>query len=527
MILKEASRKIIYAFDQSRAKPYLFSHLAGSRLKYLWRMVQRLTDYFKYMDEEVSECLHAAKDGKLSHVESWMSRYSSAAAGRLRGETASFPKISIITPNYNQGRFLEECILSVLSQEYPNLELIIIDGGSDDNSLAIIKKYADKITYWVSERDGGQADAINKGLKFVTGEIFNWLNSDDRLAPGALHNCADAFHADPAAAGWIGGCIRTGEGGDIVDVIYPNGADRDNIGENWNGRQFYQPSCFLSTEKVRRIGGLNTDLYIALDLDLWIRILSKGKFMIGKGIWSIAINHADAKTQKYVEKTYLETAALQRRHGYVQGAESRFERVKGKPLGYIIPPSLRRRLAEVNSPDSNVLNNPVPFHEREHICFIGDFDSEEDINAVRFFLKEIFPIILRRNWVELHIIGVNAGKCGKLFHSHNIKSIDYVSNIGDMLMSYKLLVIPMTLRGGLGGKVGIAASAGLPIVTTSIGTEGFPMKDGEECFIADIPLEFGEKCNHLLRDAMCWHNFSLKSKLMANEANLINDLYPG
>lgn len=97
-----------------------------------------------------------------------------------------FPKISIVTPSYNQADYLEETILSVINQNYPNLEYIIIDGGSTDGSISIIQKYAYALKYWVSEPDHGQVDAINKGIKYCTGEIFNWINSDDYLEPNAL-----------------------------------------------------------------------------------------------------------------------------------------------------------------------------------------------------------------------------------------------------------------------------------------------------------------------------------------------------
>ena len=104
-----------------------------------------------------------------------------------------YPKISIVTPSYNQGNFLEETILSVINEEYPNLEYVIIDGGSTDNSKEIIKKYENKLTYWVSEKDNGQTEAINKGFKLVTGDIFNWLNSDDFLEEGALFKIGEQF----------------------------------------------------------------------------------------------------------------------------------------------------------------------------------------------------------------------------------------------------------------------------------------------------------------------------------------------
>jgi glycosyltransferase involved in cell wall biosynthesis len=106
-------------------------------------------------------------------------------------------KVSIITVTYNSAQYLEDCILSVINQTYNNIEYIIIDGKSTDNTVSIIKKYASQLHYWISEKDNGQSDAINIGLRRATGSIFNWLNSDDYYEPGALHAMADGFSREP------------------------------------------------------------------------------------------------------------------------------------------------------------------------------------------------------------------------------------------------------------------------------------------------------------------------------------------
>ena len=131
---------------------------------------------------------------------------------------ARYPKISIITPSYNQGQFLEQTILSILSQDYPNLEYIIMDGGSSDNSVEIIRKHEDNLTYWVSEPDKGQSDAINKGFQRATGDILTWLNSDDYYLPGTLHTVAEYFTQHPDVECIYGDLQVVASNGDLLYV---------------------------------------------------------------------------------------------------------------------------------------------------------------------------------------------------------------------------------------------------------------------------------------------------------------------
>lgn len=182
----------------------------------------------------------------------------------------SYPLISIVTASYNQGHFIEETINSVLDQHYPNLEYIIIDGGSTDNSVEIIQKYASQLKYWISEKDNGQANGINKGLKYCSGEIFNWLNSDDYLTPGSLVKIAAAF--EDQSVQMVAGTVRNFSS--TAETIIAN----RNLSAAglmcWKpGVQFMQPGAWMRRELVNRCGGIDEEFHYAFDWDLYIRYL--------------------------------------------------------------------------------------------------------------------------------------------------------------------------------------------------------------------------------------------------------------
>ena len=195
----------------------------------------------------------------------------------------SWPKISVITPSFNQGEFIEETIRSVISQNYPNLEYIIVDGGSTDNSVQIIKKYANKypkIIRWVSEKDKGQSDAINKGLKMSTGEILCYLNSDDCFTSKALFFVAEFFLTYKEAY-WLTGDyeIIDERGRKIQDYIriykkilrlFPS-KFMIKIANFIN-----QPSTFWKREIYNQVGELNLSYKYNMDYDYWLRIFKKG-----------------------------------------------------------------------------------------------------------------------------------------------------------------------------------------------------------------------------------------------------------
>ncbi|MEQ8473931.1 MAG: glycosyltransferase family 2 protein [Marinoscillum sp.] len=181
------------------------------------------------------------------------------------------PKISIITPSFNQGQYIEETIHSVLDQGYPNLEYIIIDGGSEDNTVEIIKKYEKHLKYWVSEPDKGQSDAINKGLKHCTGDIFNWLNSDDQLVSGSLKIVSEYFQSNNELQVLTGKELHFGDGSEKLKYgtkIY------QSIEQNIFHSVFYQPSTFWKTDLVKQFG-VSNDLHYLMDTYLWVQFLLK------------------------------------------------------------------------------------------------------------------------------------------------------------------------------------------------------------------------------------------------------------
>ena len=189
--------------------------------------------------------------------------------------TQNLPKISIITPTFNQGNYIEATIRSVLLQNYPNLEYIIIDGGSTDNTLEIIKKYAHFIHFWVSEPDNGQSDAINKGLQRATGDVFNWLNSDDLLAPNALWTIGKAFSDKPKTSALIG-YMQFFDDKNVLSKPYRMPFDHQDVPKTLISVSLMtQPALFYRLDLVQLLWGVDRRLYYCMDLDLWIRFVAQ------------------------------------------------------------------------------------------------------------------------------------------------------------------------------------------------------------------------------------------------------------
>jgi glycosyltransferase involved in cell wall biosynthesis len=180
------------------------------------------------------------------------------------------PTVSVVTPSYNQANFLEESILSVLSQDYEPIEYIVIDGGSKDHSVEIIRKYRGKLAYWISESDSGQSDAINKGWSRCTGDIICYLNSDDYFLPGAIRIIVKAFEENPRAGLICGRANAVSEDGRFLLTCYPRPVGQEML-EYLTGLP--QPSVFLRRCVLERVGLLDPTSHLLFDQEFFLRVL--------------------------------------------------------------------------------------------------------------------------------------------------------------------------------------------------------------------------------------------------------------
>lgn len=235
------------------------------------------------------------------------------------------PKISVVTPSYNQGKFLEQTILSVLNQNYPNLEYIIMDGGSSDNSVEIIKKYSDKLTYWQSKPDGGQSAAINEGFRHATGEIYAWLNSDDQFAECALKAVGEYFFNHPQCQ-WISGISQMKDiKGKIVETIVPKKLDFICLSD-WRNNIIYQPATFWRSELWNKVVGIDEKLNCSMDFDLWLKFAKISEGHIISKLLATALQHIDMKTKRVAYESWIETALVLCQHGEFEKAKKLLSR---------------------------------------------------------------------------------------------------------------------------------------------------------------------------------------------------------
>jgi glycosyltransferase involved in cell wall biosynthesis len=231
-----------------------------------------------------------------------------------------WPKISIVTPSYNQGQFLEETIRSVLLQNYPNLEYLIMDGDSKDNSVEIIMKYQPWLTHWASEKDGGQADAIYRGFEKATGDILGWVNSDDLMLPNSLKRVAEYFNLCQEKDCVVGGSV-------FIDINSRLMADHKgwpicNLGMPVSyhrllnfGCGFCQPATFWRRHAFFSVGGFDRSLRFCFDYDMYLR-LSKIKSFGWIREWLAAFRiHPNSKSSTLADTMHAENELLWRKYG--------------------------------------------------------------------------------------------------------------------------------------------------------------------------------------------------------------------
>lgn len=252
----------------------------------------------------------------------------------IHSDDESWPKISIVTPSFNQGKFLEETIRSVLMQGYPNLEYIIIDGGSSDNSVEIIRKYERWISAWVSEPDQGQADAINKGFSRSTGAILGWLNSDDLLYPGSIKRVVEMFSSN-----------------DDVDMIYGDvsyGAALGNIEREIHGSQLDfgemlrtlrvdvpQQGCLWRRSVFEKVGGLNPRWHVVLDQEFFLRVASKCKLLYLHETLGFFRDHELSKSTSQQTRWLTELPAMYTDFFSKENLHENISSLKGETMGVV------------------------------------------------------------------------------------------------------------------------------------------------------------------------------------------------
>jgi GT2 family glycosyltransferase len=202
--------------------------------------------------------------------------------------------VSIITPSYNQAKYLEQTVQSVLNQGHPSIEYIVIDGASTDNSVEIIKKYSDQLAYWVSEKDQGQAHAINKGFDRARGDIVAWLNSDDYYLPDVVSAAVKVFEENPHVVLVYGNMLAVDEHGKTFNILkYKQLTLEDLLCFQIIG----QPAVFVRRSTLQKTSGLNPTFHFLLDHLLWIQLAQHGKILQVDQTWAAARYHAEAKNR--------------------------------------------------------------------------------------------------------------------------------------------------------------------------------------------------------------------------------------
>ncbi|MBM3810161.1 MAG: glycosyltransferase [Acidimicrobiia bacterium] len=224
------------------------------------------------------------------------------------------PLVTIVTPSFNMARFLEETIESVLSQDYPHIDYIVVDGGSTDGTQDLLRRHEHRLR-WISEKDDGQADAINKGFRMARGEIFAYLNADDTYLPGAISSAVSRLEAEPSVGVVYGEAWYVREDGSIIRR-YPT--DPYDYGQLGSLCYICQPASFIRSAVFAEAGMMDTKLHLTLDYDLWLRISQRHRMLKIDEYLATSRMYADNKTLGRRVETFREVVQITKRHrGYV------------------------------------------------------------------------------------------------------------------------------------------------------------------------------------------------------------------
>src|SRR5258708_8990548 len=225
----------------------------------------------------------------------------------------ALPLVSIVTPSFNQARYLEATMRSVFSQNYAHLEYIVVDGGSTDGSIDIIKTYENKLAWWVSEKDQGQTDAINKGFQHAKGDIFAWLNSDDTYEPNAISSAVEYLQAHPEAGLVYGDTNYINEESRVVGRFPAAQTDLRRLRRGYV--HIPQQSAFFRADLWRAVGPLDPSFYFAMDYDLWVRIAARSQIKYISQTLADFRLHSAGKTMLADDRCWPEMLRVHYRNG--------------------------------------------------------------------------------------------------------------------------------------------------------------------------------------------------------------------
>ena len=227
---------------------------------------------------------------------------------------SSLPLVSIVTPSFNQARYLESTVRSVLEQNYPNIEYIIVDGGSADGSVDIIRRYADRLAWWVSEEDHGQTDAINKGFAHASGDILAWLNSDDTYEPHAIAEAVTFLRSQPEVGLVYGDANFIDRNGNIIGRFPATQTDYKRLRRGYV--HIPQQASFWRADLWHKVGPLDPSFYFAMDYDLWVRLahISTFQYLPGR-TWANFRLHTGGKTIVADDRCWPEMLKVHYRDG--------------------------------------------------------------------------------------------------------------------------------------------------------------------------------------------------------------------